>query len=496
MGEVMPHARSGAARRITPAALVPALLAIVALHLVLTRSATLSNDASMQWAQVASNRLNDWHPPAMTRLWQLLTVFGEGAGPLSVFSILLYWTGFAVLALGFVRLGRPALAWLAIPVGIVAAAVWFDPISKDSLLTAFFVLGYGVLLNAQTRARGRGWLTALALLSFGCGVLMRHNGAFAAGPALILAFAPTRLRRFGFSLLVSAVVAALLALTVQIANRDVFGAKASRVEDSLLLFDLLGVAHGTQDPAVFGPRSHVTLRDVDACYSPVMWDTMAPWGRCAWFPAKAGAKLLDQPQMIAGQVPAPSDCKALWLSAVTRHPVAYLVHRIRHLNAELLLFVSTRPRNGIVPVTPAELAPDSPAKLIGKYTLGVVFIPAVAVALAIAAFLILFLRTRRTEPCGVLVWTALSMAASGLLYAGSYAVVGVATAPRYFLLTAVLAGVALAMALSEQGVRTMLRERRWLALACLALVLLAIGGAEIGRIFVPVPASTPLLPAG
>ncbi len=472
-------------------------LIIAAMHLVLARSAPLSNDATMQWAQVASDRLNDWHPPAMTRLWQVLTAFGNGAWPLMVFTVLLYWLGFAVLALGFVRLERPRLALVALAVGVVAAAVWFDAISKDSLLTAFFVLGYGLLLNARIGSTGRPVLTGLAIVAFGCGVLMRHNGAFAAGPALILAFAPRRLREFWFTLIVSALIAAVLTFAVQVANRVVFAAQPSRVEDSLLLFDLLGVAHGAQDASVLGPRSRVTLRDVNRCYSPVMWDTMAPWGRCAWFPAKAGAPLVDQRELVAGQVPPPSDFKQRWIAAVIRHPFVYATHRIRHMNAELLLFTSTKPRNGIVPVTPAELghpSRESLSRLAAKYTVGVVFIPAVVVGLSISGFAMLSARTRRPEPLDTLAWMALSMSAAGLLYAGSYVIVGVATAPRYYLLTAVLAGVAFAAGLSDAGVRTMLREHRRLAWLILALPLAAMVCAEIGRIFVPIPPATLLLP--
>ncbi|MBB4857243.1 hypothetical protein HNO88_000550 [Novosphingobium chloroacetimidivorans] len=480
-----------------PRVLALLLAGIALLHLLLSWSGGLSNDASMQWAQIAANRLNDWHPPAMTRLWQALGVFGPGPVPLLVLSILLYWSGVAVLALTLARLGRSGAALAAIAVGVIAAAVWFDPIGKDSLLTSFFLLGYGLLLRARSGGGVRHGLIAGGVLLIVCGVLMRHNAAFAAGPALILAFAPQLLRRLWLSLLISAAVTALLAVGVQLSSRHVFGAEPSRVEDSLLLFDLLGIAHGADDPAVFGPASRISRNDVARCYSPVMWDTMAPWGRCAWFPAKAGARLLDQREIIAGQVPPPSDFKARWIAAVVRHPLAYVVHRTRHMNAELLLFTSTKPRNGIVPVTPAELgAPprESLPRLTAKYTLGVVFIPAVVVATAIGAFAILFARTRRRDPLDPLAWTALSMSAAGLLYAGSYAIVGVATAPRYFLLTAALSGVALAAALSDEGLRAMLRERRGLTLLCLALPLLAIAGAEIGRVFVPIPPSTLLLP--
>lgn len=478
------------------AALLVVLAVTALVHLALAWPASLSNDATMQWAQVAANRLNDWHPPAMTRLWQALTVFGAGPRPLLVFTIVMYWSAFAALSWALLRQGRPGVACAAVGTGLIAALVWFDPTSKDSLLTAFFVLAFALLLIARSAAPPRTVLIGVAIVLLLCGVLMRHNGAFAAGPALILAIAPKMLRRFWPSLVVSGAIAALLALGVQMSNREVFGAAPSRVEDSLLLFDLLGIAHGSGDISVFGPESRITQRDVARCYSPVMWDTMAPWGRCPWFPEKAGAKLLNQPELIAGQVPPASVFKSQWLGAVIRHPLAYVVHRMRHMNAELLLFTSTKPRNGIVPVTAEELAHppvDTLPTRMAKYTVGVVLSPVVVVAITIVAFGLLFLRARREDANSPVLWTALAMSASALLYAGSYAVVGVATAPRYYLLTAVLGAVALAIGVADKGVRTLLRTRRGVAAACLAIPLLAMAGAEIGRIFVPIPAPTLLL---
>ncbi|WP_288487426.1 hypothetical protein [uncultured Novosphingobium sp.] len=487
----------GARAPIVQGWLLVLIVVIIAAHLAVSWQAPLSNDASMQWLQVRTNRLNDWHPPAMTRLWQFLGIFGTGPRPLLVFSILFYWSGIGLFAMTLMRLGKPMIAFAVVAASVIAVAVWFDPIGKDGLLTSCFIWSYALLLAARTRERASVPLIAIALLMVCCGVLMRHNGAFAAGPAVILAFAPRLLRRFWLSLGLCAIIAVALAGAVQVANRAVFRAESSRVEDSLLLFDLLGIASGSGDLTVFGPASRITKRDVTRCYSPVMWDTMAPWGKCPWFPEKAGAKLLDQPQMIAGAVPPPSDFKRRWIDAVAAHPVAYAVHRVRHMNAELLLLTSTKPRNGIVPVSPVELRnppQDSLLTLIAKHTLGVIFIPAVVVALALSTFVILFVRLQRVEKSDAVLWTALSMSAAAVLYAGSYAIAGVATAPRYFLLTAVLASFALVIGIGDGAWRTFLRERRGLAMACLALPVLAIGLAEAGRMFVPIPPDSLQIP--
>jgi hypothetical protein len=87
------------------------------------------------------------------------------------------------------------------------------------------------------------------------------------------------------------------------------------------------------------------------------------------------------------------------------------------------------------------------------------------------------------------------MSISALVYAASYAAVGVATAPRYYMLAAVFGAMALVLGLSDGSVRTMLRERPRLKLLCLAIPLVTICACEIGRIFIPVPPAMPLLPA-
>lgn len=471
-----------------------ALVSVTALHLLLALSVELGNDARMQWAQVVTGRLNDWHPPAMTRLWQGLGVFGPGAAPMIVFSVLLYWVAVGTMATAFLRLRKPLLAWGSLGAALICAAVWFDAVSKDSLLTGFFVLGYGLIFHARLGPRCHPGLVAAGLVAVLLGVLMRHNGAFAAGPAVILALAPALLQRFWTAAGLSIAVAAVLAFGGQAANRAVFDAAPSRVEDSLLLFDLTGIAYHSGDAGVFGARSRITKRDVALCYAPVMWDTLAPWGRCPWFPEKAGGKIVDQPELIAGAIPPPSDFKARWLSATLRHPLAYITHRLRHTNAELLLFVSTKPRNGIVPVEPGGPgeARDSLPKALAKHTLGVVFIPAVMVALGVVAFVLLFLRTRHRQP-GPLLLTAYAMSGSGLLYAAAYGVIGVATAPRYYMLTALFAMIALAVSCEDPAIRRMLRVRRWLRATCIALPLAMIGLAELGRLTVPVAPSTPVI---
>jgi len=467
---------------------------LAAIHLAVALRGTLANDAKMQWAQIAAGRLNDWHPPAMARLWQALGLFGPGPAPFIWFSVLLYWSGFLVLGLVLLRERRPGAALATLGLGVGAAALWFEAISKDTLLTSFFLLGFALALLARQSGRPRTGLLAAAAALFLVGVLMRHNGAFAAGPAMLLACAPQVLRRFWLATGVSVAVAALLVPLSQFADHRLFGAAPSRVENTLLLFDLAGIAYHADDASVFG-KPAITARVVKTCYSPVMWDTMAPWGICPWFPAAAGARLLDQPELIAGGIAPPANLMGKWLSAVIHHPLAYAEHRLRHANAEMLLLVSTKPRNGVVPADPAPAPADSLLLTIARYTAGVVFIPGMVVAIGLAAFLLLSARVHAAEPAPSLILGAYAMSGSALLYAASYAVLGVATAPRYYMLTGVLSLAALIVAIGDAEVGRIWRRRGALRIACLALPLSAVALAEVGRLCIPVPPSRPLIAA-
>ncbi len=51
--------------------------------------------------------VDDWHPPVMVRLWQLLHPLGRGAAPMFVLQVALYAAGFALFVAG----------WFALDVG-------------------------------------------------------------------------------------------------------------------------------------------------------------------------------------------------------------------------------------------------------------------------------------------------------------------------------------------------------------------------------------------
>lgn len=55
-------------------------------------------DAVRQYGQVLDRNFDDWHPPAMEWLWLALVPIHSGPQPMLVLQLLLYWSGFALLA--------------------------------------------------------------------------------------------------------------------------------------------------------------------------------------------------------------------------------------------------------------------------------------------------------------------------------------------------------------------------------------------------------------
>ena len=87
-------------------------ITILVLSLVMFWPGFTQPDTNYQYEQALTGKVNDWNPPAMTRLWQALLIFGHGSGSIYTLQMSMYWLGLGLLAqaLG----GRKALAILAI----------------------------------------------------------------------------------------------------------------------------------------------------------------------------------------------------------------------------------------------------------------------------------------------------------------------------------------------------------------------------------------------
>ncbi len=285
---------------------------------------------------------------------------------------------------------------------------------------------------------------AVAALVF-YGAMVRTNALFGLGPLLLYALAPAGWLR-NTRLLAAAVVVAVLALPAsQLANRLLFDPKPEHAVQSLFLYDLMGIAVHTGNPAVLEPRATFTREELRDCYSPYWWDSLSPWGRCAGKVHRpAGTDMPTLPDGLARQ----------WLRSVAAHPAAWIEHRLKHFNSALLFAVPLKHirltpeyRTGDPARPPLELvtARDVKLDLVRKN-------PAVwpVTWLAWAACLLVLLRREPPTPAAAL---ARVLAASALGYSGAYLLIGVATDMRYHywsLLAVMLATLAVLPHLGEQ----------------------------------------------
>ena len=298
-----------------PQAAIGGCVVLAALvHLALFWPGILVWDAIRQYGQALSGRYDDWHPPAMNWLWRHLLALHDGPAAMLALQVLLYWSGFLLLAHAALRRGPHASA---IALGLVALLpiplVLVGTVLKDSLMAGLLLLALGLatLRAWHMRAAAAGLLLAAATLRF--------NAAPACLPLVwLLLPAEWRIvRRVGAMVL----ALALLVAAMPVANR-LLRAERSGVELSLVIYDLAGITrYGGAD--AFPPlpvRDAVTVNR--RCYDPVSWDRYAWWGDdpCPINFAPVRSALGSR------------NAYAWWLHAIAAHPLAYAEHRLEHFN--------------------------------------------------------------------------------------------------------------------------------------------------------------------
>jgi hypothetical protein len=278
-------------------------------------------DTLAQYRQVLGRPVDDWHPPVMVRLWQLLHPLGGGTAPMFVLQAALYAAGFGLIVAALVRTGR----WVA---AVFTAALALSPlllgwqmvILKDSQMTGSLVAAVGLVAWFRLPGRAIPWpAIAGAVILVGYATLLRGNAAFATVPLTVLLL-PARRRLPLPAALAIAGTAGVIAVS-PIINHQLFRSVPSGIERVQPVFDLAAIATSTPrsapSPFTAEERALIVSRH---CVKAYFWDPLGDPDACA----DATERLMDEP------------ARQLYLDlaiAVVRHPAAYLSHRLAHWNS-------------------------------------------------------------------------------------------------------------------------------------------------------------------
>jgi hypothetical protein len=429
-------------------------------------------DTLAQYRQVIGGPVDDWHPPVMVRLWQLLHPLRRGTAPMFVLQAGLYAMGFGLLVAALVRTGRWAAAAFATALAVSPLLLgWQMVVLKDSQMLGALVAAVGLVAWFRLRRRAiPSPVIAAAVVLIAYATLLRGNAVFATVPLAVLLL-PTRSRAPVSAVLVVAGTAAVIALSPVI-NHRVLRSEPSGIQNVQPVFDLAAIAAATpqSEPSPFTPdeRALIVSRH---CVKAYFWDPLGDPDACE----DATDRLMDQP---AGR---------LYLDlarAAARHPIAYIDHRLAHWNSTERWLVApglpdaeppveAEPNDLGLRVADSDFADDwqqwADEEMATPFGWPIVWT-------VLALLLLPFAWRRREAPAG---GVALALAASALTLEASFLVISIASDLRYHLWP--MTASALALILLSGGIRL----RGWERAAGAAAVAAVIGGGVFARTSLP-----------
>lgn len=420
-------------------------------------------DSVVQYRQVLGGAVDDWHPPAMVRMWQALHPLADGAVPMFVLQEALYWIGLGLLGAALGQIERPRAGWGVLALGAVPLfAGWQAVVVKDCQMVAAMIGAVGLVGWWRLRAQPiPGWGWGLIAVLLGYALLLRANAVFAVVPLGVMLVPMRPWRR----LAATGVGVALAILIVAPINRFVLAAAPTAVARSLPAYDLVGIAHFGGDDAL--PPAERALVAARHCYQPYFWDPIGSQAQC-------------MPIFVRIERAASGDVARQWLGAVARHPIAYARHRLAHWNMTERWIVPSGVINAQPPSTsePNDRGLSSPGASARWLAVAAGWVAASPIGwpmfwLVIAAGVAIDAARRPASPSRDL---ALALAVSALALEASFGVISIAADLRYHLWPILAAGLAAIL-------RADAPLRRWIGTGVAVLVVVAFG--SVARLSLP-----------
>ncbi|MDQ0836439.1 hypothetical protein [Sphingomonas faeni] len=463
------------AARITQRHIAIAATGLGIASLALFWPGTAMYDTVAQYRQVLSGVYDDWHPPAMARVWALLAPLGPGATPMLVLQLGTYWLGLGLLAaaLAGTRRARSAIAILAI--GLLPPFLgWQSVVLKDAQLAGALLAAVGIIgwwRLARRPLPGAMSIPVALLLVYA--VLVRANAVFVVIPLLVI-LAPRPTHPLGK--LVTGLIAVVVVLGVApVVNHRLLRAQPSGVESTQALYDLAGIA--ARAPAIDTTgltQSETATVIARRCAKPFFWDPLGDEAHCG----TTMARLRTLPT---------GTLYVTLASAALHHPVAYAGHRLAHLNSTDRWLVpfhwpSAAPPAVSEPNTLGLANPGAAARTWQALTAVVVETPLgwpiAWIVVAITALAVNLSRPR--DPVRDL---ATALLVSALALEASFAVLSIASDLRYHLWPMIATAVASVLLADRPP------PRRLFAISAGAF-LLVIGSGIAARALLPQPPQT------
>lgn len=387
------------------------------------------DDARWQYQQSVDNEYEDWHPPLMAWIWRRLMFVMPGPAPVLLLQLLLYWAGIGLVAWWAYRRGERGLAVAIAAAGFLPAPLAISgAVLKDVLMAGCLLCATGLLMWRRRAA------TVAAIVFLFVAAALRLNALFACLP-LLLAALPASLTRTKLRAGASAIAGAVALLAIGPAVSALVQAEDTKVDLSLMIFDLGGITEhsGVSVLPDFGVHDAVAANH--RCYDPNEWDSYSTWAKR---PCPVGFDKFDA-LVDEGDV----DVRAVWLRAILRHPVAYAEHRLDHFDRSAWFLVPSGPAftawsRSVPNPWGFQVRPNTLLSMVSGYAdaagatpLGW---PIFWIAVALAALLV----SLSTEASAA----ARALAGSAFLYGVSYLFTGVAVGMRYYFWTIIAAALA------------------------------------------------------
>lgn len=402
----------------------------------------LNGDSLHQLKQTFSGQIDDWHSPTVILLWSMLHKLLPGPAGFMVFNNVLIWMAAAILALAMRhRIGAWSILLAAVPL-FPGLFNYLGNVHVDAMLVAWLMAtacAAYISRRENISARMRLVMWILANLFIVAAFLTRLNAIFCLVPLLLYANARLGLRR---NLLLCVVLIVAMPVLYK-AQNTVLKVTEGAPSESIKVYNLLALSYYERRNLFPGKWTEQQSRDiVNACYSPVQWDTA--WvGRCRFIVDELNwQKLWGNPELTR-----------TWLREVLSHPASYFSvlaatfkRSMFEPNSRAMLYNTPNRWNWEVADNPPRPSTELAQRYIRSEFNDQAGRPWVYASLSALGIVLLFRTRAVASEEGRF---ALAILASGLIYLLTYFVFNISAEYRYFYWCGFAAYIGLVVALAS-----------------------------------------------